>query len=272
MANVRTTRQITKAMDMVASTKLQSARRRLAGVRPLYNELNQIMDNLKKEEEVVDHVFMKQGEVKNSAYIVISSDKGLCGSYNTAVSKEALNHMENRENEIIFAIGSRGIEYLRSHEKTILRRITNVTEAQVYKGTERLSEEILSMYLSGEFDEVFVVYTYFENTLNREPRVKRILPISDHIDEAKDETDMKYEQGATTFLEHIMPLYLHTCLFALMSESLASEHAARMMSMESASKNASDIIDELNLMYNRKRQAAITQELTEIVGGANILK
>ncbi|NLV86103.1 MAG: ATP synthase F1 subunit gamma [Clostridiales bacterium] len=272
IANVSTTKQIMKAMDMVSVTKLQKARLRLEGVRPLSHELQSLIDDLSNYESIGRNAFTEQREVKNSAYIVVTSDKGLCGGYNVNIAKAALEHMNQGKNEQILVIGAKGSEYFKRRDKNILRRITDVSEAQIYEGSGRLSEFITSLYLKGEIDEVFVAYTHFESTLNYVPRVEKVLPISRGAEYGKTDSAKKYEPDADTFLNHIMPLYLHTLFFALFSESLACEHAARMINMESASKNASEIIDDLNSMYNRKRQAAITQELNEIVSGANILK
>lgn len=270
IANVGTTKQIMKAMDMVSAAKLQKARLRLEGARPIYHELKNTIDGLSNCESVRDNVFAAQREVKNTAYIVITSDKGLCGSYNVSVSKAALDHMNTGKNEKLLVIGAKGSEYFRRRNKNILRRITDVSEAQIYEGTGRMSEYITSLYLAGEIDEVFIAYTHFETTLSYVPRVERVLPISDGSPWGQAGSGTDYEPDANTFLNHIMPLYLHMCFFAASSESAACEHAARMINMEAASKNASEIIDDLNSIYNRKRQAAITQELNEIVSGANI--
>lgn len=271
-ANVTTTKHIVKAMDMVSSTKLQKARARLEGARPIYNEIKNIIDDLKSNEEARNYFFEVSREVKSSAYIIMTSDKGLCGGYNTNVSEKALAHMNEGKNEKILIIGSKGSEYFKSHNKNIFRRITDISETQIYEDSCRMGKFIASLYDSGEVDEVFIAYTHFESTLNHIPVVEKLLPISDGSDETLKNSKMKYEPDIISFIDHVMPLYLHMYLFAASSESLACEHAARMFNMESASKNANEIIDDLNRMYNRKRQAAITQELTEIVGGANILK
>lgn len=272
MANVRTTQQIVKAMDMVSAAKLQKARQRLDGIRPLYQEVRNVIDELKNHEEARDHVFVMQREVKSTAYVIITSDMGLCGSYNTKVSEEALAHMNAGKNEKILAIGAKGSEYFRRRSKNVVRRITDVSEAQIYQGTERMSRLLASLYVSGEIDEVFVAYTHFESTLSHVPRVEKVLPIYDELREAPKGSRMKYEPDVSSFLDHTVPLYLHMYFFAAASESVACEHAARMVNMESAGKNAKEIIDDLNRMYNNKRQAAITQELNEIISGASVLK
>lgn len=272
ISNVSTTRQIIRAMDMVAGTKLHKARLRLDGIRPLYGEMQQRMADLSHCEEAAEHAFAAHRAIKNTAYIVITSNKGLCGSYNNNIAQKALEHMEQGKNEKIVAIGAKGCEYFRKYHKNILYRITDIPEVQIYETAGRLGELASSLYLSGEVDEVYVAYTYFESTLNHVPRVERVLPLPLESGGVPRGEEMRYEPDVPTFLEHLVPFYLHTVFFAASSEALACEYAARMMNMDSAGKNATDVIDDLQRMYNRKRQAAITQELSEIVSGANLLK
>jgi F-type H+-transporting ATPase subunit gamma len=203
--------------------------------------------------------------------VVITSDKGLCGSYNKNVSEAALRHMSGK-NEKILVVGAKGSEFFRRRDKNVIRRITDISEAQIYEGTGRMADRIHHMYLSGEIDEVYVAYTKFETTLKYVPRVEKVLPLTGGEGRAIRRGGMKYEPDANTFLNELIPLYLHMYFFAAHSESLACEHAARMVNMESADRNATEIIDDLTLMYNRRRQAAITQEINEIVSGANILR
>ncbi|MGI6169077.1 MAG: ATP synthase F1 subunit gamma [Christensenellales bacterium] len=271
ISNVRTTKQIMRAMDMVAATKLQKARVRLETTRPLYQEAKRIIDNIKNIEEARDNTFIQRNKVKSTAYVVITSDKGLCGSYNINISQKALAHMRDK-NEKILVIGSKGSEYFKRRNKNIVRRITDLSEARMYEGSSLMGERLASMYVSGEVDEIFLAYTYFQSTLNYIPRVERMLPVSDEPINSAKAGIMKYEPDVDIFLDHAIPLYLHAYLYAATAESIACEHAARMVNMESASKNATEILEDLNRMYNRKRQAGITQELNEIVGGANILR
>lgn len=270
ISNVSTTQQIIRAMDMVASTKLHKARARLYGIRPLYGEMQRRIEDLSRCEEAVTHAFAAPRKVKSTAYIVITSNKGLCGGYNTDVAQAALSHMEQGKNEKIVAVGAKGWEYFRRFQKNILYRITDIPEAQIYQTAGRLGELASSLYLSGEADEVYVVYAYFESTLSHLPQVERVLPLPIDRGGAAGGRRMKYEPDAHTFIDHFVPLYLHTCFFAASAEATACEYAARMLNMDSAGKNASEAIDKLKRMYNRKRQTAITQELSEIVGGANI--
>ncbi|WP_344912190.1 ATP synthase F1 subunit gamma [Amphibacillus indicireducens] len=271
--NVRSTEQIIRAMDMVASTKLQKARRQLEGVRPMYHELKRVVEEIGNKEEVEDHPFYFERKVKNSLYIVLTSDRGLSGSYNVNVLAHALKHMNEGKNEKILVVGSKGNEYFKKRNKNIIRKITNIADARVYYGTENLAEWVSELYLSGEVEEVYIAYTRFENVLSYTPQVERLLPVATGVElEGFGNSDeKKYEPNLATFIDHVMPLYLHMSLFRAFSEAHTSEQAARMVNMDAAGKNASDLIKDLTSMYNRKRQAAITQELSEIVGSANFL-
>lgn len=271
--NVRSTEQIIRAMDMVASTKLQKARRQLEGVRPIYGNLKRVVEEIGNLEEVETHPFYYERKVKNTLYIIITSDRGLSGSYNSNILSESIKHMNNGKNEKILVVGSKGNDYLKKREKNIIRKITDIADSQVYYGTENLAEWLSDLYLSGEVDEVFVAYTRFENVLSYIPHVERLLPVATgvELEDNNRNNEKKYEPDLATFIDQVMPLYLHMSLFRAFSESHTSEQAARMVNMDAAGNNASDLIKDLTSMYNRKRQAAITQELSEIVGSANFL-
>lgn len=272
IANVGSTRQIIRAMDMVAGTKLHKARQRLDGIRPLYGEMQHQMALLGHCEGALEHpLAAPRRVVKNTAYVVLTSNRGLCGSYNTNVAQKALEHMEGR-NETVIAVGAKGYEYFRRFHKSVLYRITDIPEVQVYETAGRLGELAASLYRTGAADEVWVAYTYFETTLSHQPRLERLLPLPITLSGAACGEKMRFEPDVRTYIDHLVPLYLHTAFFAASAEALTCEYAARMVNMDAAGKNATEVIDNLRLMYNRKRQAAITQELSEIVGGANILK
>ena len=213
---------------------------------------------------------VEKREVKNSLYIIITSDSGLSGSYNSNILAKALKHMNQGKNEKIVIVGAKGNEYFKRQNKNIIRTATNVADAQVYYGAQTHAKWLKDFYLTGEVDEVFIAYTHFESVLSYVPCVEKILPIPTNTIENPD-NDKKYEPDMDTFIEHFIPLYLHMNLFRAFSESHTSEQAARMVNMDAAEKNASEIIEDLNREYNRKRQATITQELSEIIGSADIL-
>jgi len=268
ISNVGSVEQIIKAMYMVASTRLSKVRKQLEGVRPIYGELKRIVEELGSHEDAKSHIFYEEREVKNSLYVILTSDRGLSGSYNANVIAKALNHMEQGKSEKILVVGSRGYELFRKKDKNIVRTVIDVSDSKVYYGSESIANWITNFYLSGEVEEVFIAYTRFENVLTNEPIIEKMLPVVTGAVDTPYSFDKKYEPNINTFIDNVIPLYLHMSLFRIFSESHTSEQAVRMVNMDAAAKNASELIEELTRMYNRKRQAAITQELSEIVGSA----
>lgn len=271
ISNISSVEQIIKAMDMVASTKLMKARTRLEGVRPIYQGLKRMVEEAGYDDDAKKHPFYEEREVKNSLYIILTSDSGLSGGYNINISAKALEHMNQGKNEKILVVGAKGKEYFKKKGKNIIHTIIDMEDAQIYFNAEKLAKWIMESYLSGETDEVFIAYTRFDTVLSYVPIVEKLLPAGQEVTEDESRIDKKYEPDINTFIDHIIPLYLHMNLFRAFSEADTSEQAARMVNMDAAGKNASEMIDDLTLMYNRKRQADITQELSEIVGSANIL-
>jgi len=275
ISSVNNTKKIMKAMNLVAASKLQKAKSRLDHIRPMFDNLQHIMDNIKAGVSEDDEIaFAEDREVKSIAYIVMTGDRGLCGGYNTNVSKEAYAFVEaNKDkNEKIIAVGSKGWEYFRRRNKNIVYRCIAASEATAFADAEVLGDRVARMYTSGEVDEVYLVYTHFESVLVHIPYIVRLLPFKAKSQDAgAGAVSMSYDPDAGTFFEHAVPMYLNISIFGAMMESTVCEQAARMTSMDSATRNATEIIDDLTLEFNRKRQAMITQEISEIVTGANAL-
>ncbi|MCL2627364.1 MAG: ATP synthase F1 subunit gamma [Oscillospiraceae bacterium] len=277
ITSVSNTKKIMKAMNLVAASKLQKAKNRLDAVRPMYGDIKKVMDSIKSgitDDMVIP--FAEDREVKSIAYIVLTGDRGLCGSYNATVSKEALACVEANKGkqEHIIAAGSKGWDYFRRRGKKIVHRCEGPSEATSFTDAEVLGNLVAEMYNSGEVDEVYIVYTHFESVLAHIPHIVRLLPLkfSESEDTDAGAAIMSYDPDISTFIEHAIPMYLNITIFGAMMESAVCEQACRMTSMDSATRNASDIIDDLTLDYNRKRQGMITQEITEIVSGANALQ
>lgn len=266
IANVNSVEKIIKAMYMVASTRLAKVRRQLEGVRPIYGELKRIAEELGCQEDASNHIFYEERKVENSLYVIFSSDGGLSGSYNANILKETLKHMNQGKQEKILIVGAKGHDYLKNKNKNIVRTVVDVADSHVYYGSENLADWLADYYLSGEVEEVFIAYTQFKNVLSQEPRIEKLLPIATGAIENSDNMDKKYEPNMEAYIDNVIPLYLHMSLFRAFSEAHTSEQAVRMVNMDSSGKNATELVEELTRMYNRKRQAAITQELSEIVG------
>lgn len=268
--NVSSTRNIIRAMDLVASTKLNRLRERLEGVRPIRSHLKRVITEIGREEKAQNNVYYAVRNVQNSLYIVITADQGFSGAYNANVVSAAMEHMQGKHEKLL-VVGAKGLEYFTQKQKNIIRKVVDLPDAQVYYGTESLARWVQSLYLSGEADEVYIAYTRFRNVLSQEPCVERLLPAPLSIGRLAGSSWRKYEPDLDTFIENTIFLYLHMSLFAAFTEAHTSEHAARMVSMNAAQKNAEEMIEKLTHMYNRNRQAAITQELSEIIGGSNII-
>jgi len=274
ITSVNSTQQIMKAMDLVAAAKLQKAKERLDYVRPLYSNIKTVMDGIQAGEGEFDNIYIEKREVKNAAYLLITSDRGLCGGYNINVAKEALAFINSVPDvkEKVITVGSKGYEYLRRRGKNIIQRYSSMSESTPYEDAERIGSLLVSMYTSGEVDEVYLAYTHFESILAHEPRITKVLPVGAGSDDTGGADLMNYEPDVETFMTYAIPMYLNTFIYGAMVESAVCEHASRMTSMDAATRNAEEIIDDLTLLFNRKRQGQITQEITEIVSGAKNLK
>ena len=277
ISSVNNTKKIMKAMDLVSASKLQKAKTQLDDIRPLYDNIQLVMNGIKSSISVDDEiVYAQDRKVKSAAYIVLTSDRGLCGGYNTNVSKEALAVMNTNKDteEKVIAVGSKGWDYFKRRGKNVVHKYPGPSEATTYDSAEQIAKHAAEMYTSGEADEVYLVYTHFETILAHEPAIVKLLPIK--ADTEGDApfafSSMSYDPDVGTFISYAVPMYLSTTIFGAMVESLVCEQASRMTSMDAATRNATEIIDDLTLEYNRKRQNMITQEITEIVSGANALQ
>ena len=264
------TRQIMKAINMSSAAKLQTARIRLDGARQMLDGAKRMMENIKNGVDAEEHDFLRERPIENTAYVVITSDKGLCCEYNLSISKKALTFMDERQNETIISVGLKGSEYLRRYGKTVLRRYADISESALYEDAERIAELLSVLYASGEIDEAYIAYTRFETALSHVPNIVRILPIGGDFDDEHPNVRMGFDPDAETLIEHAAQMYLNAYVYCAMVEASACEHAARMMSMDSAANNAGEIIENLTREYNRGRQSDITQEINEIVAGATI--
>jgi F-type H+-transporting ATPase subunit gamma len=281
--SVQSTRKITKAMEMVAASKMKKAQDRMRATRPYVEKLFDIMLHIAKANTEYRHPFLvPREEVKRVGAIVVTTDKGLCGGLNTNVLRQVLNaHKDWKAKGIdvdYVAIGSKGLGFLQ-------RMGGNVVSSAVQLGDrphlDRLVgpvKTLIDEYLAGKIDEVHIFFTTFINTMKQEPRHGRIIPIPHQFKTATGEVhkadigegtwDYIYEPDARELLDGMMRRYLESTVFQMVNENMASEQSARMVAMKAASDNAGKIINELQLIYNKTRQAAITKELSEIVGGA----
>jgi len=273
--SVRNTQQITKAMKMVAAAKLRRTQDRLVAGRPYGTKLTELLAQLAAAASI-DHPFVQQRELRKRLVLVVSSDKGLCGSYNSNIVRVAENWLKAHhdvENEL-FIVGRKAREYFRRRRWPIVEAIADMGGMIDLSRIHGVADELMRRYLEDEYQEVVVVYTRFVSTLSYRPSSFQLLPFPK--EEAAGEQDGAsksyiYEPDAETVLERLLPKAVRVKVFNALAESFTSEHGARMTSMGSATDNAGELIDQLTLFRNRARQAAITQEISEIVGGADAL-
>lgn len=271
--SVNSTQQITKAMNLVASSKLTRARNRLMDTRPFFRETRKVIAGIVNGSKGISHPFLEQRDVRKKAVILITGDRGLCGGYNINVSKAAMTCVDNKENVSAITIGSKGREFFKRRGVDIVKSYTGISENPQYTHASEIGSMALDLFTSGQADEVYLAYTEFISTIASEPKLIKILPVD--ADEFKNDSSDNaaltiYEPGEEEVLEYVIPKYVNTVIFGAMVESAVCELGARMTAMDSATENAAEMIDTLNLLYNRARQGAITQEITEIVGGSGI--
>lgn len=272
--SVNSTKQITKAMELVSTAKLKKARTRLDKSKIYFHTVTSSINDVLAETKGMNHPFLKQREIKKSLYILITSDKGLAGGYNSNVCKEIEADIENKENTEIIAIGNKGRDYLRRRGYKVIESYNGVSESPQFADALNIGNKVMKMYRDQEIDEIKIVYTEFKSNISFVPRVQKILPASaDDFEEKESKVSslIEFEPSPEGVLEYLIPKYVNSVIFGNLIESSVAESGSRRMAMENATDNAEELLGELELHYNRARQAAITQEITEIVGGAEAL-
>jgi F-type H+-transporting ATPase subunit gamma len=267
--SMESTKQITKAMEMVAASKLRHAQAKVLSSRPYFEILYETIMDIAGKEGEVDSAYVQVRPVKRSAFIVIAGDRGLAGGYNANVLKMVAAHMEGK-NSVILPVGKKAVEYFRKRGAEIISDEFMLVEEVNSDISAKMAALVCEQYLAGNFDRVVMVYTNFVSMLSQSPVVREVLPVKPKATEKSEERKALtiYEPSPAVLFDQIMPAYVTGMVFGAVCESLASELAARRNAMDAASKNAGEMIEELSLKYNRARQGAITQELTEIVAGA----
>ena len=264
--SMESTKQITKAMEMVAASKLRQAQARVTDSRPYFEILYQTICNIVDSNSDLSSPYLVARPVKRSLYVVIAGDRGLAGGYNSNILKLVTADMGSK-NAIVFPIGKKAVDYFRSHN------VPMVTEgyaeaADVSIGDcFTIAKQLSRAYLSGEYDEIFIGYTNFVSVLSQTPAILSMLPLVQSQSKAPT-SDIIYEPDSTQVFEAIVPEYLGGILYGALCESRAAEQAARRTAMDAATQNAEEMIADLSLKFNQARQAAITQEITEIVAGS----
>ncbi|HST02751.1 MAG TPA: F0F1 ATP synthase subunit gamma [Usitatibacter sp.] len=276
--SVQNTRKITKAMEMVAASKMRKAQERMRHARPYGDKIRTIAAHLAHATSEYRHPFLVKREgVKDVGLIVITSDKGLCGGLNTNALRLALNKVKEWQGEgrgvKVTAVGNKGFGFMQRMGANIVSHLVGVGDTPHMDRLIGPVKVMVDAYSSGAIGAVYIVYTRFINTMKQEPVVEQLLPLP--ADRLRDDKaaqranwDYLYEPEAKVVLEQLLTRYVEQIIYQAVAENIASEQSARMVAMKSASDNASSVIDDLTLVYNKARQAAITKELSEIVSGA----
>ena len=273
--SVESTRKITKAMEMVAASKMRKAQDRMRAARPYSEKIRRVAGNLSHALTDYSHPFLEEREdVKGVGLIVITSDKGLCGGLNTNVLRLTLGKMKEWDAEgktlQVSAIGNKGFGFMMRAGANLVSHLTGLGDTPHLEKLIGPAKVLLDAYMSGEIDVVYIAYTRFINTMKQEPVLEQLLPLSGDLvgSSTSKRWDYIYEPDAPSVIDELLIRYVEALLYQSVAENMASEQSARMVAMKSASDNAKNVIGELKLMYNKARQAAITKELSEIVGGA----
>lgn len=278
IASVKNTRQITKAMKMVSAAKLRRAQESVVAARPYADKMMDVLSSLAVRAEAEAHPLLQERGKKRALVVLLTADRGLCGGFNANVSKAAerfiKGNAEGFEGYDVMIIGRKGRDYLKTRAGINIGKVyENITSSISYSTASLLGQEIVEAYTAETYDAVYMIYNAFRSAISQDVTVSKLLPIvPKQVEEGALVAEYIYEPSRVDVLAQILPKNVEVQIFRALLESVASEHGARMSAMDSASKNASEMIGKLTLQYNRARQAAITKELMEIISGAEAIR
>lgn len=280
IASIRSTQQITRAMYMVSAARLKRTQDRALNARPFAEKLKEVIVHLHERAGAPYHPLMERREIKKVHVLVLSTEKGLCGSFNLNLFREVESFIRGFEGEVTLTIvGRKGWDYFRRRcPERIKRSYVEAFKTFDFAVARELAEELMDLFLSGETDGVFVAYNYYRSPLSQPPRIERLLPVEVPQVEVSFTQPLVfpveyiYEPRPEELLSRLLPLYVETMVYRALLEHVAGEHGARMTAMDNATKNAQELIEKLTLLYNKLRQAAITKEVTEIATTAEALR
>ncbi|WP_298038097.1 ATP synthase F1 subunit gamma [uncultured Desulfuromonas sp.] len=278
IGSVKNTQQITKAMKMVSAAKLRRAQDSVVAARPYAGKLLEVLSSLASREEADAHPLLQERGKGRALLVLMTGDRGLCGGFNASVSKAAekfiKDNPEGYEAVDVMIIGRKGKEYLKHRTpENIAKVYENITGDISYSTGALIGQEVVEGYASEKYDAVYLLYNAFRSAISQDVTLSQLLPVvPQDVEEGEHQVGYLYEPSRGAVLEQILPKYVEVQIFRGLLESVASEHGARMSAMDSASKNATEMIGKLTLQYNRARQAAITKELMEIISGAESIK
>ena len=273
IGSVKNTQKITKAMEMVAASKMRRTQETMKKALPYSDKIRAVIGHIYRANPDYKHPFLEEREVKTAGYIVVSSDRGLCGGLNVNMFRNLIAELrENKNNQVnskLCLVGAKAAQFFRSIDVDVVAAATHLGEDPQVEDLVGSIKTMLDEYIEGNIDQLFIVHNNFVNTMTQKPEVKTLLPIEPHdSEEMQKHWDYIYEPDSKELLDYILMRYIESQVYRAVVENVACEMAAKMVAMKSATDNAGKLIDELELDYNKARQAAITQEISEIVGGA----
>lgn len=265
-------KQITKAMEMVAASKLRRAQGAATAARPYADKLKEVVASIAAGTKDVKHPMLETRPIKKTGYLVITSDRGLAGGYNANILRKVTQTIKEKHKStdeyVLFVIGRKGRDYFRRRSMPIVEEVVGLSDAPTFADIKSVATAAVQKFAEGAYDELYLYYNQFVNAITQIPTESRLLPL-DEISEGTTVSAYEYEPSPEGVLEVLLPKYAETLIYSAVLDGKASEFGARMTAMGSATKNATKMINQLTLTYNRARQAAITQEISEIVAGAN---
>ncbi|QIB70593.1 ATP synthase F1 subunit gamma [Aminipila butyrica] len=274
--SVTSTEHITSAMKLVSAAKLRRAKATFEKTTEYFHYITEsIADIFNNVTDVPERYLGGSREIKKTCYIIVTSNRGLCGGFNTNIIKQAESEIKaDPEKPVIVAVGTRGKEYFEKRDYEIYKEYVGPPEDISFLQTKQISRPIIDMYNSGEVDEVVIIYTSFKNSMEQVVKCETLLPITMQKDPEvmKHDREVEYEPSVEAVFDYLIPKYVEIKVYGAIVESATCEHAARRMAMENATDNARDMLENLSLFYNRARQAAITDEIIEIVAGSEAQK
>jgi F-type H+-transporting ATPase subunit gamma len=273
--SIQSTEQITKAMKLVATVKLQKAKEKAEAARPYFDAMYENVLTMLARTKNVEHRYLKAGTSPKKGLIVITANRGLAGGYNSSITRLVADSGIPKDECVIYAVGIKGRDYFSRRKYDIAADYSEVINEPIYSDAMEIGRRVLADFESGKIGEIYLVYTQFKNTVVHTPQMVKLLPLSqeDIGENAEDAAGalMTYEPEEEEALSIIIPKYINSLIYGALMESIASENGARMTAMDNATNNADEMINDLSLKYNRARQSSITQELTEIIAGANAI-
>lgn len=270
-SSIQSTQQITKAMKLVSTVKLQKARTHAENAKAYFQYMYQTIHSILAQAGTIQHPYVNGTDSKKVGIVTVTSNRGLAGGYNANIVRMIVNSDFEKEQVRLYTVGKKGAEGLTRKGYEIVADYSDMIEEPQYQDAKVISQQLLKDFAEGEIGEIYLAYTEFKNTVSQIPKLIKLLPVEAEQQLEEPLTLMNFEPSEEEVIERLVPQYITSILYGAFVEAIASENGARMQAMDSATNNAEEIISELELKYNRARQGAITQELTEIIAGAEAI-